>query len=93
MNYPFRVAGGQSAFFADFEYRFSDQELLFMRHAPERFVQMGAADWFDALSTGQKFGDELTNTLANHPDFDLTASLGLAISSSAFTEGKTKDTA
>ncbi len=47
MNYPFRVAGGTPAFFADFEYRFSDQELLFMRHAPERFVQMGNADWFD----------------------------------------------
>lgn len=47
MNYPFRVAGGQTAFFADFEYRFSDEELLFMRHAPERFVQQGNADWFD----------------------------------------------
>jgi hypothetical protein len=47
MNYPYRVAGGQTAFFADFEYRFSDAELLFMRHAPERFVQMGNADWFD----------------------------------------------
>jgi hypothetical protein len=47
MNYPFRVSGGQSAFFADFEYRFSNGELLFMRHAPERFVQMGNADWFD----------------------------------------------
>ena len=47
MNYPFRVAGGQTAFFADFAYRFSDQELLFMRHAPARFVQMGNADWFD----------------------------------------------
>ncbi len=47
MNYPFRVAGGQAKFFADFEYRFSDAELLFMRHAPERFVQMGNADWFD----------------------------------------------
>jgi hypothetical protein len=47
MNYPFRVAGGQSAFFADFEFRFSDAELLFMRHAPERFVQMGNANWFD----------------------------------------------
>jgi len=47
MNYPFRVAGGQTAFFADFEYRFSDQELSFMRHAPARFVQMGNADWFD----------------------------------------------
>ena len=47
MNYPFRVAGGQTAFFSDFEYRFSDSELLFMRHAPARFVQMGNADWFD----------------------------------------------
>jgi hypothetical protein len=47
MNYPYNVAGGQTAFFADFAYRFSDQELLFMRHAPARFVQMGNADWFD----------------------------------------------
>ena len=47
MNYPSGVAGGESAFFADFEYRFSDSELLFMRHAPRRFVQMGNADWFD----------------------------------------------
>lgn len=47
MNYPYNVSGGQTAFFADFEYRFSDGELLFMRHAPARFVQMGNADWFD----------------------------------------------
>jgi hypothetical protein len=47
MNYPGRVSGGQSAFFADFEFRFSDEELLFMRHAPARFVQPGNADWFD----------------------------------------------
>ncbi|MDX1620359.1 MAG: hypothetical protein R3320_05175 [Nitriliruptorales bacterium] len=47
MNYPFNVSGGQAAFFADFEYRFSDAELLFLRHAPERFVQQGNADWFD----------------------------------------------
>lgn len=47
MNYPFLVAGGQSAFFADFGFRFIDEELLFMRHAPSRFVQMGNADWFD----------------------------------------------
>jgi hypothetical protein len=47
MNYPFAVVGGQAAFFANFEYRFSDQELLFIRHAPERFVQMGNAAWFD----------------------------------------------
>lgn len=47
MNYPYNVQGGETAFFADFAFRFSDQELLFLRHAPERFVQMGNADWFD----------------------------------------------
>jgi hypothetical protein len=47
MNYPMEVSGGQTAFFSDFAYRFSEQELLFMRHAPERFVQMGNASWFD----------------------------------------------
>ncbi|MGA5540659.1 hypothetical protein ACPCIR_02290 [Mycobacterium sp. NPDC051198] len=47
MNYPYNVQGGQGAFFADFPFRFSDPELLFMRHAPARFVQMGNADWFD----------------------------------------------
>ncbi|MGF1611606.1 MAG: hypothetical protein ACFCUQ_19550 [Kiloniellales bacterium] len=47
MNYPYNVSGGQTAFFADFEFRFSDMELLFMRHAPAAFVQMGNADWFD----------------------------------------------
>jgi hypothetical protein len=47
MNYPYSVAGGQAAFFADFEYRFSDQELFYIRHAPERFVEMGNAAWFD----------------------------------------------
>ncbi len=47
MNYPFFVEGDQASFFADFEYRFSDSELLFMRHAPSNFVQMGNAAWFD----------------------------------------------
>lgn len=47
MNYPYNVAGGSTAFFADFDYRFSDQELLFLRHAPARFVQQGNALWFD----------------------------------------------
>ncbi len=47
MNYPFFVEGDQASFFSDFEYRFSDSELLFMRHAPSNFVQMGNADWFD----------------------------------------------
>lgn len=63
MNYPYAVAGGQAAFFADFDFRFSDPELLFMRHGPERFVQMGNADWFDqhgfsqvALDPNEEFG-------------------------------------
>jgi len=47
MNYPYSVSGGQTAFFADFEFRFSDSELLFLRHAPMQYVQMGNADWFD----------------------------------------------
>lgn len=47
MNYPYNVPGGSSAFFSDFEFRFSDGELLFMRHAPFRFVEQGNADWFD----------------------------------------------
>lgn len=47
MNYPYFVTGGTTAFFGDFEFRFSDQELLFMRHAPERFVEQGDALWFD----------------------------------------------
>jgi len=47
MNYYFLYPGGAPAFFADFEYRFSDQELLFMRHAPAGVAQTGNADWFD----------------------------------------------
>jgi len=46
MNYPYFVSGGTTAFFNTFEYRFSDPELLFMRHAPERYVQMGNEAWF-----------------------------------------------
>ena len=46
MNYPYSVVGGTTAFFNTFEYRFSDGELLFLRHAPERFVQMGNEAWF-----------------------------------------------
>lgn len=47
MNYPHRFSPGQATgFFSDFRYRFSDSELLFMRHAPERFVRMGDAAWF-----------------------------------------------
>lgn len=67
MNYPYNVAGGQSAFFANFAYRFSDPELLFMRHAPERFVEMGNADWFDHHGfeqVGYEANDEFALTLS-----------------------------
>jgi hypothetical protein len=47
MNYPYNVSGGTDAFFADFYYQFSDDELLFMRHAPTRFVRQGDAAWFN----------------------------------------------
>lgn len=46
MNYPFSVQGGESRFFSDFRFRFSDDELIFMRHAPRSFVQMGNSNWF-----------------------------------------------
>lgn len=46
MNYPGRVHGGEDAYWADFRFQFSDQELLFIRHAPEEFVAMAGADWF-----------------------------------------------
>lgn len=52
-TYPYAVAGGQAAFFADFAFRFSDPELLFMRHAPERTLSVGKADWFDDHGFGQ----------------------------------------
>jgi hypothetical protein len=66
MNYPYNVAGGQASFFATFAYRFSDPELLFLRHAPSRFVEMGNAAWFD------HHGFEL-------PDAEAPASLRLQV--------------
>ena len=53
MNYPYLYQTGRYSdantirFFRNFKYRFSDDELFFMRHAPESFVKMGNADWFD----------------------------------------------
>lgn len=58
MNYPYNVVGGETSFFSDFEYRFSDNELVFMRHAPARFVQMGNADWFDNHGFEQAIQDQ-----------------------------------
>ncbi len=54
MNYPFYYPGGpysytnsEEDYFSNFEYRFDDSELLFMRHAPYEYAQPGNADWFD----------------------------------------------
>lgn len=51
MNYPDQASPPQGSlkakFFYDrFRFRFDDNENLFLRHAPERFVQMGNAAWF-----------------------------------------------
>ena len=46
MNYPRKVTGGASAYWEHFRFRFSDQELLFLRHAPDAFVAMGGESWF-----------------------------------------------
>lgn len=52
MNYPFFYQFGPPSsnantirFFEDFMFRFGDDELLFLRHAPEPFVQMGNDDF------------------------------------------------
>ncbi|MDH3247188.1 MAG: hypothetical protein OEM26_21375, partial [Saprospiraceae bacterium] len=47
MNYPFNVQGGQQKFFEDFEFRFIDEEYLFLRHAPYEFIQPGNYAFFD----------------------------------------------
>lgn len=51
MNYPDSATpGGAGAnaswFYKRFRFRFDESELLFLRHAPETYVQMGAAGWF-----------------------------------------------
>ncbi|HEV3378611.1 MAG TPA: hypothetical protein VG126_15175 [Thermoleophilaceae bacterium] len=46
MNYPFLVQGGPRAFFKRFRYRFSSQELTFLRHAHPAFVKPGERPFF-----------------------------------------------
>jgi hypothetical protein len=50
MNYPDEASPGSGHaakwFYDQFRFRFDDNELLFLRHAPERFVQMGNQAWF-----------------------------------------------
>lgn len=76
MNYPFNVSGGQSSFFSNFQFRFSDQELVFMRHAPRRFVEMGNANWFVnhgfEETTAAAVGAPLRWTLEIRPNRDVS---------------------
>ena len=46
MNYPFFVQGGPRAFYKSFRYRFSRQELTFLRHAHPAFVKPGSRPFF-----------------------------------------------
>ena len=50
MNYPDEASPGSGLnatwFYNQFRFRFDDNELLFMRHAPASFVQMGNSAWF-----------------------------------------------
>jgi len=55
MNRP-ENAPTTSEFFGDFEYRFSNRELRFIRHAPVDFIQMG----------GMRYGDEVADALRKH---------------------------
>lgn len=81
MNYPFNVAGGEQAFFEDFEFRFTREELLFMRHAPRRFVQMGHGNWFENHGL-----QELRNDLHEHHCWRLQLRPNREVSSYAFLE-------
>jgi len=53
MNDPTRVAGGPKAFFADFPYLFSGDELRFLRHLPGHPEQQTAIPWFEHQSYEQ----------------------------------------
>ncbi len=48
MNYPDSASPGLNAtwFYDRFRFRFDDNENLFLRHAPEQYVQMGSEAWF-----------------------------------------------
>lgn len=51
MNYPSQYRGA-SSYFKEFLYEFSQSELLFLRHAPDYYVSMGGANWFDKEGFG-----------------------------------------
>ncbi len=78
MNYPRRVAGGADAYWRDFAFRFSDQELLFLRHAPESFVNTGASA-FDTNHGETAPTMELMQELSQQDDKPATLQLDLRV--------------
>lgn len=80
MNYPYNVTGGESSFFSDFRFRFSDDELVFMRHAPRAFVQMGNSNWFE------NHGFEAPSRLDTSGQWSLTIRSNRTIDSYQFLE-------
>ncbi len=78
MNYPRRVAGGADAYWRDFAFRFSDQELLFLRHAPESYVSMGTSAFgTDHATTSPSIG--LMQELSQQDDKPATLQLDLRV--------------
>lgn len=49
-------------------------------------LPVGGADWLLALSKGQTLGQAVEHATGRHPDFDLGASLGCALTAHAFTK-------
>lgn len=71
MNNPIDVKPAR--FFREFEYKFSQSELIFLRHAPEQFVQMGHAKW--AHNHGLEF-HEADHGADHNAHFDFKISTG-----------------
>lgn len=55
-------------------------------------LPIGAAEWLGHLNIGTPFGAAHAATTATHPEFDLAASLALALSTDAFSDLIPKDT-
>jgi hypothetical protein len=71
MNYPYFYPGGLDAFFAAFQYGFSPDELLFLRHAPERLVKMGAEPWFSSHGFEQEAFEQLRAAVTGPLELEL----------------------
>jgi hypothetical protein len=70
------------------------QDILITRNAFDpapHAIPPGAADWLTALSAGQCLADAHDAGLKSHPDFDIGASLTIALTSAAFTDLTLKD--